>query len=545
MHPKGVVAVMKTPAIPIGSIALGLLLISATAVPASDEVARIRERFDEMNSRILTEWYSSAGEGRESNATRVYKDYAYLLMASKTDALREEVQRASSPEEAAILQKAYDYLMLQRICGETSLSLDNLRRFERNQEIKIAGSSTALTLRTYPTMVANEANRANRRNWYLASRELLDGANVLLFSLRVDFDRFSREFAGVPGSDYFAKIHEYDLDLMTRIADTVLETTLDEYEKLLTDLAASQLGMELRDLRAYDTPHLLRFPALDRSFQAGKMEDVGGKWLRSLDINMGRQRYLRLNTDYRPGKDPAPRTFPISNERNTRISIVPQGGFPDYVSFLTQLGEAQFYYHISPTLPFEHRAVGSPLIASTYGVLFNRLLLDSAWRDRYLNIRDEDAGLAADAIRLRHLHDLRLAAGRHKWQMLRRENPDASPASYNEIMQGAMLWPYGASEMAEHLFADDNLESGVFLVASVLAAQLEDRLVSEFGPGWFSSAAAGEWLTRQWARGYTVSGPALPQSWGLNGPDPAILMTAALPDGPDGGEPLTPGADED
>lgn len=544
MIPKGLTAALRVSVVLIGAAALGLLLISVSDASASDEVSRIRERFDEMNSRILSEWYSSAGEGRESNANRVYRDYAYLLMASKTDALKEGLMKASSPERAEILQKAHDYLMLHRIYGEISQSLDNMRRFERNNQIQMAGSSTALTLRSFPTMLANETDRSNRRNWYLASRELLDAANVLLFSLRVDFDRFSRELAGKPGRDYLVDFYELDLGLMSEIADAVLESTREEFEALLTELTSSQLGMEFRELRAYDVPHLLRFPALDRSFPKGKMEDSANKWMRSLDINMGRQRYLRIYADDRAGKDPTPRTFPISNERNTRISIATQDGFPDYVNLFAQLGEAQFYYHISPELPFEHRAVGSPLLPQSYGQLFRRVLSQPEWRDEYLSIRDEDAELASKAFRLSELHDLRMAAGRHQWQVFRRENPDAPPTAYNEIMQAAMLWPFGSSEMPEHLVADDDLASGTFLVAYLLATQLEEKLVSEFGPQWYSNSKAGNWLRNQWARGFTVSAPDLPKSWGLDGPDPGVLLSAVQ--NADGEvEPLTPDATGD
>ncbi len=544
MNPKGLRAALRVSVALIGAAVLGLLLTTAHDSSASDEISRIRERFDEMNSRILSEWYSSAGEGRESNANRVYRDYAYLLMASKTDALKEGIDKASSPAEAEILRKAHDYLMLHRIYGEVSLSLDNLRRFERNNQILIAGSNTALSLRSFPAMLANEEDRAKRRNWYLASRELLDAANVLLFSFRVDFDRFARELAGKPGRDYFVDFHKLDLDLMSEVADAVLESTREEYEDLLTELTASQLGMEFRELRAYDVPYLLRFPALDRSFPSGKMEDAARKWMRSLDINMGRQRHLRIYADDRDGKDPAPRTFPIANERNTRISILTQGGLSDYVNLFTQLGEAQFYFHISPDLPFEHRAVGSPLLPRTYGQLFRRVLLQPEWRDQYLNIREEDAELAAKALRIHELHDLRMAAGRHRWQMLRRETPDAPPTAYNEIMQAAMLWPYGSSEMPEHQFADDDLESGIFLVAYLLAAQLDEKLSTEFGQDWFSSSRAGDWLRDQWAKGFTVSGPDLARSWGVDGPDPRILLSEALdageePDPDEEDEPLT------
>lgn len=508
----------------IGICLLAVLALLPAPARAAEDVGRIREKCEELARAVVSERAANLGEGKDSELLRTYKDFDYLLKASKTDRILEVHDQTTDEATRGQLERLYNFLMNQRIRYAVASSIDNENSYETSQSMAVAGSNLELTLRSYPILLAEEPNRSNRRIAYLASRDLEENANVFKLNILIDLDRASQDLTKQSYTDFLAADWEIVPDSLSALSQRVLDSTAAEYEALFNQIVPEALdGMAPGDLRQYDVPYLLSFPHLEKSFAQGKDVDLAKKWLKDLGIKLGSQKHLRLMIDAKSTKSPDPYTFPIDNGSDTRISVYRQKGLPEYWNLFFELGQAEFYYHIDSSLSFEDRRLGTPVIAMTYGHLFQNLLADPAWRAKYLESKDDPDAIAR-AIRFRQLLDLRRAAAFYLFQRKLNADPRTPASEYTELMQSALLWNHSASEESDYLQTEDFHRSGMYVLAAVQAAQLRHKLEKDFGEEWFASREAGQWLKSQWERGFQVQGPDLVASWGLGNVDPGALL---------------------
>jgi hypothetical protein len=505
---------------------VGLLVAAGGA--RADEIDRIREKVAELDRALVAQNFEYAAEGKESNLARVYKDFGYLLQDSKSKALADAAAATNDPAAKERLERMYRYLVGERIISAVATGWDNARNYDRSAAMTVAGSDVELTLNSYEPMLANEENRTNRRNWYLASRELRENSNVFLLNLAIDLDRQAQQIAGKDYDTFLAEQYEIDPAELETLALQVLESTRAEYERLLSSVVPAAIPeMTASELREYDIPHLLRMPHLDEVFLDGKPEETAARWLADMGIDLGKARNLRIVREARPGRSPEPATFPVENGADTRVSIPELGGFPDYWNLFGQLGSALFYYHIDPKLELADRRIGSPVLPFLYGALFQNVLTIPEWRREYLP--GGDPGQVGDAIAFRNLLDLRDSAARYLFYRKIYANPETPPSAYAEAMQSARLWHQGATEESNYLLSDDRHQSGMKLLAAVRAAQLQARLAEQFGDAWWSNPQAGAWLKSEWGKGFQHSPRDLASTWGLGAPDASALARGEVP----------------
>ena len=510
---------MKTNWIAAGALVLAGLTVGVSVSQAKEEVDRIREKAEELASRFESERYSFLGEGKESNLDRVYRDYDYLLKSSKNDAVREAMAGASGPE-ADRLQRLDAFLLHGRIFSPVAASFDNSYSYRREAAMSVGDRE--VNLQSYELSLANEDDRSKRRIMYLASRDLRENYNVFEINLKIDLDRHSNEVAGKDYSAFLADIWHFDPAELEAICSQVLDATKEEYAALLPRCIAETLdGMPVDDFREYDRPILLRAKNVDPTFKGGKEIDVADKWLKDMGMSVSSARKLRLKVESKPGMWPDAAVFPIGNSSDTRVSMVPMGGLRDYWELFGALGRASFYYNIDDGRPFEFKRLGSPLTPMVYGALFQSVLTDDAWCGKYVAVKDADA--VARAVRLRQLFALRTDAARYIFQRRMAAGENASPTDYVNWMQETLLYPHTSSEESDYMLSEDLHRSGLRVWAAVLAAQLEEKLVGQFGEDWWSKGEAGKWLRAQWARGFEVQPTDLGAALEVGPADPAFI----------------------
>lgn len=483
-------------------LSVAAVVALAGAAQAKDEVDRIREKCDELAREVQSEHYSHYGEGKDPNLIRVYKDFDYLLKDSKNEEIRKALETASDPARKDRLERLDQYLLSQRMLYAVAPSIDNMNRYETTASMAVAGSDVKLTLRTYASMLANEENRTNRRIWYLASRDLEENANVFRLNLLIDLNREARTLADTTYPAFLANMWGLDEARMVALAEESLSSTEAEYQSLLEQVVPTRLeGKEVDELRQYDVPYLLRASHLDDTFRGGKAEDVVGKWLRKMGIDVGSQKRLRVKVEFEPGMAAHAETFPIQMSNDTRIAVPIRGGLPEYWELFWQMGEAQFYYNVDPDRPFEAQRVGSPVVPMTYGYLFQSVLADPAWRAEFLDSKNDETEIQT-FVRLNQLHNLRVAAGRYLFQHELHQDLKTPASRYSESMQRAMLWTHGATEEANFLRSADHHASGMYLMAAMLAEQLSQKFQADYGEQWWADANVGKWLKQQWKAGF-------------------------------------------
>ena len=336
-------------------------LVCATADARADEVDRIREKAGELHRDLVSAQFQYA-EGKESNLSRVYKNFDYLLKDSKTRTLSDAAAAASDPAVKSRLQRLHDYLMGERIFSAVAGAWDNAKNYDRSAAMTVAGVDGELTLSSYESMLAREENRSNRRNLYLASRDLRENSNVFLLNLAIDLDRQAQQLVGKDYDTFLAERYGIDPAEIETLAQQILESTQAEYERLLGAVVpAAMPEMTVSDLREYDIPYLLRMPHLSEAFPAGEQKEVAQRWLADLGFDLKGARNLKIVDEARAG-GPEPGTFAIGNGSDTRIAVPQLGGVSDYWILFGQLGSGLFHYHIAPALELADAKIGSPVL---------------------------------------------------------------------------------------------------------------------------------------------------------------------------------------
>jgi len=494
----------------------------ASSVQAGKEVDRIREKTEELASRLVSEQFSHLGEGKDSNLDRVYRDYDYLLKESKLEEIDNDLASATGDEKDQ-LERLRRFLVSGMILAPVAANYDNAESYITSAAMSVAGAE--LTLLSFESMLANEAKRSNRRIWYLASRDLQENANVFEINLRHDLDSQAMASVGTGYEEFLAESYGIDPTVLEAQCQSVLEATRDEYMTLLGKVVPEAIeDVSVEDLRQYDAPYLLRASYLDDTFKSGKYTDVLGKWLKDLGLDPGKQRKLRIRFESKEGMDPVMRAYPLKNGSDTRIAGTPVGGLPDYWGMAHALGEANFYYNIDKDISFEDQRVGSPLPAKMFGALFQRAMVDPAWQAKYL--KSKQGPKVARALRFRELHDLRLAAAHYIFQGKLRADEKTPPTEYTALMTEAMGWTQGGTEETNYMLSSDRHDSGLNVLSVVYAAQLAARLKADYGDDWWAKREVGQWLLGVWEHGFAShSTEKLEAAWSVGNPDPMAVAT--------------------
>lgn len=497
-------------------------LVFSGSIARADEVDRIREKAIELHRDLFTAQFQYAAEGKQSNLARVYKDFDYLLKDNKTKTISQAASAAKDPALQSRLQRLHDFLMGERIRASVAVAWDNARNYDRSSAMSVAGVDGEVTVNSFESMLAGEESRSNRRNVYLASRELRENSNVFLLNLGIDLDRQAQQLVGKDYDTFLAEQYAIDPAEIEALAQQILDSTQAEYERLLSEVVAAAMPeMSVSELREYDIPYLLRMPHLSETFPQGGHKDVAQRWLADLGLDLKSARNFKISDEARAGRSPVPATFPIANGNDTRISIPSLGGVSDYWNLFGQLGSGLFHYHIAPALEFADAKLGSPVLPFLYGALFQDVLTIPEWRAKYL--QGGDPAQVEAALQFRKLLDLRDAAGRYLYYRKMYADSKTPPSAYTELMQRARHWHQGAAEESNYLLADDQHRSGMKLLAAVRAAQLRAKLAEQFGDSWWSRPEAGAWLKAEWSKGFSRSPQELVNAWGLGAADASVL----------------------
>jgi hypothetical protein len=500
-----------------------ILALSLLDAGQADEIDRIREKAEELASKVRSAWYETLGVGKDPEIERAHKDYAYLLGKKKISQMQELVEKAGNPAERSLREKSLRFLQDRTVWSRVAPTLDNYLEYDGTANIQ--ADKEKIYLRRFWQQLAQTPDRNQRRILYLAAGELVTNANVYLLNIEIDLHSASEDLGLGNYYHFLAETEGWNLDEMESLAQQILEETQDEYEPLLEKMCMSALDQELRRVRAYDVPILLSKTKFDDAFSEDKIEELAEKTLKDIGIDLGDQRYLRFDFKDREGKDPDAHCFPVDNDRNTRITMIADGGLDDCRDFLRCLGESQFYYNIDSSLPFEQRFLGNPIVPMVFGELMTHLLEESAWlQKRCSNISQDQHAEFAETLRFLKLYDLREAAGRYLFQRKIQEDTGVSGKEYREQMEAATLIPQTGNEEAFYLMSNDRFLSGGKLVAAVMEPHLRKKLVESFGEDWYHNKKVGGYLRNIASRGFSRTPEDWAAEWGVTGMDPVLLL---------------------
>jgi hypothetical protein len=470
-----------------------------------DEYRRRAERFSEELSR---EYYLHlAGRRPELEIEPIYDEYADLFGSAEVERLRRLAGAARGDDEKRRLR----YLL--------QFAFDGLLGLEtRSESAELAGLEASLEIdpgdgpvpyRAVPIEQANEPEPDRRA-------ALEEGRNAVLVERLNPLHRVALERAhalcralGWPSyAAAYAELRGIDLEALARQATTFLEATEEAYAAIV-DPQLQRTGMPpLGELRRADLPRFFRGADLDPVFPADRLVASLADTLAGLGIDLGRQTNVHLDDESRRTK--SSRAFCSTPRVPDEIYLViaPTGGRDDYGTLFHEGGHVEHYANTDPGLAFEFRHLGDNSVTESFAFLLEHLIEDRDWLRHGLGVEDPEP--AAAHTRAYKLVLVRRYAAKLAYELELHGDSAAlaeMPGRYADLLTGALRIPWpGASWLAD---VDGGFYAACYLRGWALETRWRGALRDRFGPRWFASPEAGEWLRSVWSNGQRLDAAEL------------------------------------
>ncbi len=470
-----------------------------------DEYRRRAERFSEELSR---EYYLHlAGRRPELEIEPIYDEYADLFGSAEVERLRRLAGAAGGDDEKRRLR----YLL--------QFAFDGLLGLEtRSESAELAGLEASLEIdpgdgpvpyRAVPIEQANEPEPDRRA-------ALEEGRNAVLVERLNPLHRVALERAhalcralGWPSyAAAYAELRGIDLQALARQATTFLEATEEAYAAIV-DPQLQRTGMPpLGELRRADLPRFFRGADLDPVFPADRLVASLADTLAGLGIDLGRQTNVHLDDESRRTK--SSRAFCSTPRVPDEIYLViaPTGGRDDYGTLFHEGGHVEHYANTDPGLAFEFRHLGDNSVTESFAFLLEHLIEDRDWLRHRLGVEDPEP--AASHTRAFKLVLVRRYAAKLAYELELHGDSAAlaeMPGRYADLLTRALRIPWpGASWLAD---VDGGFYAACYLRGWALETRWRGALRDRFGPRWFASPEAGEWLRSVWSNGQRLDAAEL------------------------------------
>jgi hypothetical protein len=291
------------------------------------------------------------------------------------------------------------------------------------------------------------------------------------------------------------------------------ETRTRHLKELAARLAAAAIPRE--EATTADWSFLHRGREFDPMFPKEKLLPALVQTMAGLGINLDGQSNLKLDVEERPLKSPRAFCAPVRVPHEVWLVIRPHGGHDDYGSILHEAGHAEHFAHAQADAPFAFRYLGDNSVTEAYAFLFGNLTRNGEWLRDILGLQDVGGYLAL--AQFNEMYMLRRYAAKlgYESELHRSGDLESQAPRYSRLLGeavGVRVWP------ENFLFdVDDGLYCARYLRAWMLEVQLRKRLEREFGPRWFTSAEAGEYLRGLWSLGQKLTAEEIAARLGYEG----------------------------
>jgi hypothetical protein len=308
----------------------------------------------------------------------------------------------------------------------------------------------------------------------------------------------------------------------------LLDSTREVFSQEL-ELYLHEMRVPAEAARTCDIIALFRGSQFDPLFPQQSMMPTLTATLLGLGIDTAKRENLEVDTESRALKTPRAFCAPIRIPEEVKLVTKPIGGPDDYASLLHEAGHAEHFVHVDPALPFSYKRLGDNSVTEAYAFLFQYLLLNEAWLHRLLRIKDSAEYLKLE--RFRRLWFLRRYASKLLYEQKLHSQLEGAQLEYVNILGGSL----GVAIAPENYLADtdDAFYCAQYLRAWILEAQLRSWLERQFGPEWFASKEAGDYLASLWKQGQELRAEELAQEMGYEGLQPEYLIAELVEHGND------------
>ncbi|RME50037.1 MAG: hypothetical protein D6795_10765 [Deltaproteobacteria bacterium] len=465
---------------------------------AGAPVEVLRKASLEMIERLAPITWARA-IGKEQDPSTPLVDDSPLFSKKWLAALEAGIAEETDPRRKRALEYLHHDLLRRHIAASVA-DLDRKIR-EIAQRPAVVLGEERLNLDTAFARLVEEEDAAARKEIAQAMVPVIERMNPL-FEERIARKEKAAHALGYPNYLALAEsIGMHDFARLSKQASEILDRTRSLYVELLAETASHELSLPLPALSRHDFPRMLSLPRFKDAFPrerllpslrgvlAGLGEDVAGK-------------PIVLDIADRAGKGARALTVPVKIPTDIRVSLKPLGGYLDYAALFHEWGHA-LHYAFSEDEFFEFAYLGPASVREAYAFVFERIAASDPFLEHHLEIPEATRRIIRRELAWAHLYLLRRYAAKFLFEVMRYQNdmtPEEAAERYREFLSDACGVLLDESDGMWYLKdGDDDFAAADYLEGWILAGQIENFLVYNFGDAWFERPGGG-YLMGFWFR---------------------------------------------
>jgi hypothetical protein len=276
-----------------------------------------------------------------------------------------------------------------------------------------------------------------------------------------------------------------------------LRDTQAMWDEVAPSFVKRVLGMPLREATRADALALFRAREFDRYFPGSDMEPSIRRQVREMGVDPEASGRVRFDTGEREGKRSRAFCAPVRVPDEVYLVLRPHGGQTDWQTFLHELGHALHFANMRPDHPMEFRWMGDNSVTEGYAMLFDHLMQDGGWLQRYTGLEKKTVPQYLRTAGFEELHFLRRYCAKliYETQLYGGDLPwDALPDLYVDQLSSATSFRYSRADA--FVDVDPRFYAARYLRAWQLQALITETLVDRYDADWWRNPRAGPWIVQ-------------------------------------------------
>jgi hypothetical protein len=463
-------------------------------------VERLRREGEQFMEELSREYYDAhSGLKPTADLQPVYAKHREILGPGALDVAREYFQgSAEGSEDRRSARLLLDWQAESQSSRELA-PLDEREIAWEADAVARTADGRRVPYQRVAIEIGNSSDRNERSMLENARRELVRSGLGPMRRERFQRERDITESLGL-APNYNATWELLSGVSLTELRDecaAFLRDTQAMWDDVLPQATKRVLGMRPEETTRADALALFRAREFDRYFAAAEMEPKILGQVREMGVDPLANGRIRLDTGEREGKRSRAFCAPVRVPDEVYLVLRPHGGQTDWNTFLHELGHALHFAYMRPDLPMEFRWMGDNSVTEGYAMLFDHLMQDGRWLQRYTGLDKQTVPQFLRAAGLEELHFLRrycakfiyeteLYGGTVSW--------DALPDLYVELLTKATSFQYDRADA--FVDVDPRYYAARYLRAWQLQALLTETLVERYDVDWWRNPRAGPWIAQ-------------------------------------------------
>jgi len=479
---------------------------------SENTIIQIRNHGERLFSSLHREFYSNlTGLSKKSGIEEIFNSHREFGEPELFHSIDEQVKAADESKAGLELLRAF--LADMYVMSRTSSQRDKILTTEARSVLKIG--KKRIPYRSAHQKILNEPKKKRRDEIENHRAE----AQEKLIPHLLDMHYVSGGASENLGFSNYARLKEYtetqDTSALVKEAKLFIRDTEYVSKEMLKWFFVKHMELPLKDATSADVAFMLNSFELKGGFPDNEYIVCAARVLD--DSGLVNSSAVIADSEKRKGKSSQSYLFPISPPNEMEVSIFPAGGPEDYESYLSALGSALSYAFTDRDDDFEYRCLRDPVQTEIFSELFNNLIFERKWLDRYIDYEPSEDFYKL--LFLRRLMSAREEAGRliYEASLYSGESLDNLPDIYKEIMENALHVRVNEGGFLSIRDIRKPMRSDSRFKAILIEPSLTKYLQESFDEDWWRVKEAGDYLRNVWCEGGRISSDQIIETTGFNG----------------------------